>query len=86
MIRPRLLPLVLLAMSLSQPVLAQVNPFRGSNAVPLNKDHISALTTATYHLLEQAGLVIGASETWSSPSGATEKRLENRLTGANARL
>jgi hypothetical protein len=69
MIRP--LSLLLIAVGLSQPVLAQINPFRGSNAVPLRKDDISALTTATYHLLVQAGLTAGASENWSSPSGAT---------------
>ena len=71
MIRPRLLPLLLIALSLAQPVAAQINPFRGSNATPLNKDDISALTEATHHLLDQTGLVAGQSETWSSPSGAS---------------
>ena len=71
MIRPRLLPLMLLAMSLSQPALAQINPFRGSNATPLNRDDISALTAATHQLLDQTQLAPGASETWSSPSGAS---------------
>ena len=71
MIRPRLLPLLLIAVGLSQPVLAQISPFRGSKAVPLGKDDISALTAATYQLLDQAGLVAGASGTWSSPSGAS---------------
>jgi len=71
MIRPRLLPLLLIATSLSQPALAQINPFRGSTKVPLRQDDISALTEATHHLLDQTGLVAGASETWSSPTGAS---------------
>ena len=71
MIRPRLLPLLLIAMSLSQPVFAQINPFRGRATVPLNKDDISALTAATHQLLDQTQLAPGASETWSSPSGAS---------------
>ena len=71
MIRPRLLPLLLIAMSLSQPVFAQINPFRGRATVPLRKDDISALTEATHHLLDRTGLVGGDSETWSSPSGAS---------------
>ena len=71
MIRPRLLPLLLIATSLSQPVAAQINPFRGRSTVPLNKDDISALTAATHHLLDQPGLVAGQSEAWSSPSGAS---------------
>jgi hypothetical protein len=48
MIRPRFLLLLLIAVGLSQPVLAQISPFRGSRAVPLDKDDISALTAATY--------------------------------------
>ena len=71
MIRRRLLPLLLIAMSLSQPVLAQINPFPGRATVPLSRDDISALTEATHHLLDQTGLVAGQSETWSSPSGAS---------------
>jgi hypothetical protein len=35
MIRPRLLPLLLTATSLSQPVFAQINPFPGRATVPL---------------------------------------------------
>ena len=71
MIRPRLLPLLLTATSLSQPVFAQINPFPGRATVPLRQDDISALTEATHHLLDRAGLVAGTSETWSSPSGAS---------------
>jgi hypothetical protein len=71
MIRHRFLPVLLIAAGLSHPALAQINPFRGSTAVPLGQDDISALTTVTYHLLDQAGLVAGASETWNSPSGAS---------------
>jgi hypothetical protein len=71
MIRPRLLPLLLLATCLSQPLLAQINPFRGSKDVPLGKDDISALTEATNHLLDQTRLVAGDSQTWSSPSGTS---------------
>ena len=71
MIRPRLLPLLLIATSLSQPVFAQINPFPGRATVPLRKDDISALTEATHHLLDQTGLAVGDSQTWSSPSGAS---------------
>jgi hypothetical protein len=71
MIRPRLLPLLLIATSLSQPVFAQINPFRGRATVPLRKDDISALTEVTQHLLDRTGLVAGDSETWSSPTGAS---------------
>jgi hypothetical protein len=52
MICPRFLPLLLIAAGLSKPVLAQINPFRGSSAAPLRKDDIWALTTATNHLLD----------------------------------
>ena len=79
MIRPRFLPLLLIATSLSQPVFAQINPFPGRATVPLRKDDISALTEATHHLLDQTGLVAGASETWSSPSGAS-----GEVTAGNA--
>ena len=79
MIRPRLLPILLIATCLSQPLFAQINPFRGRATVPLRKDDISALTEATHHLLDQAGLVAGASEAWSSPSGAS-----GEVTAGNA--
>jgi surface antigen len=69
---PRLLPLLLIAACLSQPVLAQINPFRGSRGTPLNAEDITALTEATNHLLDRPHLVSGAKETWSNPqSGAS---------------
>jgi hypothetical protein len=52
---PRLLPLLPIAMCLSQPVLAQINPFRGRATVSLRKDDISELTGATNHLLGRTG-------------------------------
>jgi surface antigen len=64
---PRLLTLLVVAVCLSQPVLAQINPFRGSGGTPLNRDDIAALTDATYRLLDQPQLVAGASEIWSNP-------------------
>jgi surface antigen len=77
----RLALLLLIAAGLSPPlpVQAQINPFRGSRAVPLSGDDISALTAATYRLLGQARLVAGASEAWSSPSGAS-----GEVTAGNA--
>ena len=63
----RLLTLMVVAVCLSQPALAQINPFRGSGGTPLNRGDIAALTDATYRLLDQPQLVAGASETWSSP-------------------
>jgi hypothetical protein len=65
-----LLPL-LLGVCLSHAAHAQINPFRGSNAVPLNAADISALREATDRLLEQPQLSAGGTETWSSPSGAS---------------
>jgi surface antigen len=63
----RLLTLMVVAVCLSQPALAQINPFRGGSGTPLNRDDIAALTDATYRLLDQPQLVVGASETWSNP-------------------
>ena len=63
----RLVTLFVVAACLSQPALAQINPFRGSSGTPLNRDDIAALTDATYRLLDQPQLVAGASETWSNP-------------------
>jgi surface antigen len=68
----RMLPLLLIAACLSQPALAQINPFRGSSATPLNADDISALTEATNRLLDRPQLVAGGTETWNNPkSGAS---------------
>jgi len=47
---PRLLLASLIAVSLSEPVLAQINPFRGTRGTPLNSDDIAALTEATNRL------------------------------------
>jgi hypothetical protein len=72
MIGRHLLPLLLVAAaSLSNTALAQINPFRGSSAVPLSASDISALTEATNHLLDRPGLADGNSETWSNPAGAS---------------
>jgi surface antigen len=59
--------LLLAAICLAQPALAQINPFRGSRGSALNRDDIAALTDATNRLLDQPNLVVGASETWSNP-------------------
>jgi surface antigen len=68
----RLLPLLMIAACLSQPAFAQINPFRGTRATPLNSDDIAALTDATNRLLDRPGLATGAKETWSNPkSGAS---------------
>jgi surface antigen len=70
--RHRLLPLLLIAASLSQPALAQINPFRGSRGTPLNAEDIAALTEATNRLLDRPHLAAGGKETWSNPqSGAS---------------
>ena len=62
----RLLPL-LLAMSLSLPASAQINPFRGSRGTPLNADDLAALGDATTRLLDRQQLAVGNQETWSNP-------------------
>jgi hypothetical protein len=67
MIRHRLMPLLLIAACLSQPVLAQINPFRGSRSPPLDAADIAALTEATNRLLDRPQLVAGGTETWSNP-------------------
>src|SRR5271166_706623 len=63
----RILTLLVVAVCLSQPALAQINPFRGNGGTPLNRDDIAALADATNRLLDQPQLVAGASETWSNP-------------------
>lgn len=64
-----LLPLAGICLAL--PAYAQVNPFRGSKAPPLNNADIAALTDATNRLLDRPQLVVGGTETWSNPqSGA----------------
>jgi surface antigen len=71
MIRRHLLPLLLVVVCFSQPVLAQINPFRGSAGTPLNDADIAALTDATNRLLDRPHLATGGTETWSNPqSGA----------------
>jgi surface antigen len=68
----RLLPLFLTAVCLSQPVLAQINPFRGSRGTPLDAADLTALTDATNRLLDRPQLASGGTETWSNPqSGAS---------------
>ena len=72
MFYPRILPLLLIAACLSQPSLAQINPFRGSRSTPLNSDDIAALTDATNRLLDRPQLTVGGTETWNNPkSGAS---------------
>jgi surface antigen len=67
----RILPLLLIVACLSEPALAQINPFRGSRGTPLNADDIAALTNATNSLLDRPQLAAGDIETWSNPqSGA----------------
>jgi len=63
--------LLLIGVCLSQPALAQVNPFRGSKDTPLSASDISAINEATNRLLEKPQLVTGASEPWTNAqSGA----------------
>ena len=72
MIRPRLLPLLLIAACLSVPALAQINPFRSGRGAPLSAADIQALTEATNRLLDRPQLAPGETETWSNPqSGAS---------------
>ena len=72
MIHHRFLPLLLIAASLSQPALAQINPFRGSGSTPMSEADIAALTDATNRLLDRPQLVAGGTETWSNvQSGAS---------------
>ena len=71
MVPRRLLLLPLIAVCLSHPAAAQINPFQGSRATPLNSDDIAALTAATQRLFDRPQLVAGGTETWSNPkSGA----------------
>ena len=67
MIRYRLLPLLLIAACLSEPALAQINPFRGSSGTPLNADDLAALTNATNLLLDRPQVSAGDVEAWSNP-------------------
>jgi surface antigen len=76
----QLLPLVLIAACLAQPVSAQINPFRGTRATPLNADDIAALTDATNRLLDRPGLAAGAKETWSN----TKSGANGTVTAGNA--
>lgn len=72
MIPHRLLPVLLIATCLATPALAQINPYRGSTATPLNADDIAALTAATQRLFDRPQLVAGGTETWSNTkSGAS---------------
>ena len=68
----RLLPVLLIAACLSQPVFAQISPFRGSRGRSLSQADIAALTDATHRLLDQPNLASGGTETWNNPqSGAS---------------
>ena len=70
--RHLLLPLLLIAISLTEPALGQINPFRGGRGTPLSAGDITALTDATNRLLDQPHVASGAKETWSNPeSGAS---------------
>ena len=72
MVQRRILSWLLIATCLEQPALAQINPFRGGRATPLNADDIAALTKATNDLLDRPQLVAGGTETWNNPkSGAS---------------
>ena len=64
--------LLLLAMALPVPAVAQINPFRGSHGTPLNGDDLSALGDATTRLLDRPQLAVGASESWSNPKSGIE--------------
>ena len=71
MSRQSLVLLLLIGACLPGVAQAQINPFRGTRASPLNGGDVSALTDATHHLLNSPGLTAGAKETWSNPnSGA----------------
>jgi surface antigen len=76
----RLLPLLLIAASLSQSAQAQINPFRGSRGAPLTADDITALTDATNRLLDRPNLATGGTETWSNPQSG----LSGVVTAGNA--
>lgn len=68
----RLLAFLLVALTLAAPVSAQINPFRGSKATPLNKEDLTALNDATQRLLNRSPLAAGDSESWSNAqSGAS---------------
>ena len=72
MIHHRLLLLLALSVLLPLPASAQINPFRGSRATPLNADDLTALTDASNRLLDRPNLVAGGTEDWSNPqSGIT---------------
>ena len=59
MIHHRLLLLLALSVLLPPPASAQINPFRGSRATPLNADDLTALTDASNRLLDRPNLVAG---------------------------
>jgi hypothetical protein len=80
LIHHRILPLLIIGACLSQPTFAQINPFRGSGATPLNADDLAALTDATNRLLDRPQLVAGDSERWSN----AKSEASETVTAGNA--
>jgi hypothetical protein len=67
-----LMMLLLIAIGMAHPSVAQINPFRGSRGTPLRAADLAALGDATNRLLDRPELAVGDSETWSNPdSGVT---------------
>jgi surface antigen len=71
MIHHRLLLLLALSVLVPPPASAQINPFRGSRATPLNADDLTALTDASNRLLDRPKLAAGGTEDWSNPQSGT---------------
>lgn len=63
----RIIPSLFVVMCLALPASAQINPFHGSAATPLNNDDIAALIDATNRLLQRPQLAAGDRDTWSNP-------------------
>lgn len=65
---------------LGQPALAQVNPFRNSEAEPLNSADLKALENASYRLLGHANLTPGASDRWHTEHASGTVSAGNAVT------
>ena len=75
---------LLVAVTLAQPAFAQINPFRGTRATPLNADDLAALRDATNRLLDNPQLKTGNTEPWSNAqSGASGTAIAGAPTHRN---
>lgn len=65
---------------LCQPALAQINPFRNSEAQPLNSADLKALENASYRLLGRSNLAPGATDRWHTEHSSGTVSAGNAVT------